>query len=235
LWCRPGGKLTYAAYPGPRSHGIAAGERVPTLVTELLTEVRPFHILDEPMVERVKRRGGLAIEDAAPLAQHFEAAAAIGAKVVLVTCSTISRVADTTRSSVAIPVLKIDEAMIRVAVSQGRRMGVIATAASTLEPTRRLLETEAARQGEEVVAELVLVEGAIAALFAGDGEKHDRLVAGAALDLAARSDVVVLAQASMARALTAMPESQRPAPILSSPYLALAQVKALLADLPSSI
>jgi Asp/Glu/hydantoin racemase len=202
-----------------------------SLVTELLPGVRLFHILDEPMVERVKRRGGLADEDGSRLAQHVEAAAAIGADVALVTCSTISPVVDMIRSSAAIRVLKIDEAMIREAVSLGRRVGVIATAATTLEPTRQLLEAEAARQGKEVVTELVLVEGAIAALFAGNGESHDRLVAGAALDLAARSDVVVLAQASMARALAAMPENQRPAPILSSPHLALAQVKKLLADL----
>jgi aspartate/glutamate racemase len=205
-----------------------------TLVTELLPGVRLFHILDEPMVERVKRRGGLADEDGVRLAQHVEAAAAIGADVVLVTCSTISPVVDMIRSSAAIRVLKIDEAMIREAVSLGRRVGVIATAATTLGPTRDLMVAEAARQGKEVTPELVLVEGAIAALFAGDGESHDRLVAEAALDLAARSDVVVLAQASMARALAAMPEEQRPAPILSSPHLALAQVKQMLADLPSS-
>jgi hypothetical protein len=40
-------------------------------------------------------------------------------------------------------------------------------------------------------AELVLVEDAIAALFAEKGESHDRLVPRAALDLAARSAVVV--------------------------------------------
>jgi hypothetical protein len=56
-----------------------------TLVAELLPGVRLFHVLDEPMVERVKRRGGLADEDGVRLAQHVEAAAAIGADVVLVT------------------------------------------------------------------------------------------------------------------------------------------------------
>ena len=91
-----------------------------------------------------------------------------------------------------------------------------------MNPTRSLLEAEAARQGTTVTTELVLVEGAIAALFAGDGETHDRLVSRAALEVAGRSDVVVLAQASMARALAVMPEEQRPAPILSSPHLALA-------------
>ena len=203
------------------------------LVAELLPEVRLFHILDEPMVERVKRRGMLTDEDGARLAQHIETAAAIGADAVLVTCSTISPLVDMIRSSAAIRVLKIDEAMIREAVSLGRRVGVVATAVTTLEPTRDLLVAEAARQGKEVTPELVLVEGAIAALFAGNGESHDRLVAKAALSLAGHSDVVVLAQASMARALAAMSKNQRPAPILSSPHLALAQVKKLLADLPT--
>ena len=200
------------------------------LGAELLPGVKVFHILDEPMLERVKRRGGLAAEDGARLAQHIAGAAAIGADVALVTCSTISPVVDMIRSSVPIPVLKIDEAMIRAAVGMGRRVGVIATAATTLEPTRSLLEAEAARQDTTVTTELVLVEGAIAALFAGDGETHDRLVSRAALGLAARADVVVLAQASMARALAVMPEAQRPAPILSSPHLALAQVRRLLAE-----
>ena len=200
------------------------------LTAEILPGVKVFHILDEPMLERVKRRGGLADEDGERLTQHVAGAAAIGADVVLVTCSTISPVVDMIRSAVPIPVLKIDEAMIREAVCLGSRVGVIATAATTLEPTRWLLEAEAVRQGKTLTTELVLVDGAIAALFAGDGETHDRLVSRAALELAARSDVVVLAQASMARALAVMPEAQRPAPILSSPHLALAQVRGLLAE-----
>jgi Asp/Glu/hydantoin racemase len=200
------------------------------LTAELLPGVKVFHILDEPMLERVKRRGRLADEDGVRLAQHISGAAAIGADAVLVTCSTISPVVDMIRSSIPIPVVKIDDAMIREAVSLGSRVGVIATAATTLEPTRSLLEAEAARQDTTVSTELVLVEGAIAALFAGDGETHDRLVSRAALEVAARSDVVVLAQASMARALAVMPEAQRPTPILSSPHLALRQIAALLAD-----
>ena len=44
------------------------------------------------------------------------------------------------------------------------------------------------------------------------------------LELAAQVDVVVLAQASMARVLEIIPEEEREVPILSSPHLALAQV-----------
>jgi hypothetical protein len=41
---------------------------------------------------------------------------------------------------------------------------------------------------------------------------------------------VVLAQASIARVLAVIPESARLAPVLSSPHLALAQIKTLLED-----
>jgi hypothetical protein len=41
-------------------------------------------------------------------------------------------------------------------------------------------------------------------------------------------DVIVLAQASMARVLDVIPESERGVPILSSPHLALEQVEPYL-------
>ena len=74
-----------------------------------------------------------------------------------------------------------------------------------------------------------MVENALSALLNGDGATHDRLVKNATLELAQRVDVVVLAQASMARVLEAIPEAEREVPILSSPHLALGQVKQLLA------
>ena len=130
------------------------------LTAEPLPGVQVLQILDEPMLERVKRRGRLAAEDGARLAEHVAVAAAVGAGAVLVTCSTVSPVVDMVRPTASIPVLKIDEAMIAEAVRLGRRVGVVATAASTLEPTRGLLEAAAARQGKTITTELTLVDGA---------------------------------------------------------------------------
>ena len=198
------------------------------LGAEILPGVKLHHILDEPMIERVQRRGALAPEDAARLASHVEAASQIGADVVLVTCSTMSPCVDTIRGATPIPVLKIDEAMIAEAVRLGTRIGVLATSRTTLEPTRGLLEAEAARAGKTLQVELVFVDEALAALLAGSGETHDRLVRDAVMALVERSDVVVLAQASMARVLAVIPDDARAVPILSSPHLALAQARRVL-------
>jgi Asp/Glu/hydantoin racemase len=136
---------------------------------------------------------------------------------------------DDARPEVSIPLIKIDEAMIAEAVAKGTKIGVVATNVATLEPTRQLLQAQAEDANEEIKVELVLVENALAALLSGDGATHDHLVKKAVLELGERADVVVLAQATMARVLDVIPESNRQVPILSSPHLALERVGGLLA------
>ena len=62
----------------------------------------------------------------------------------------------------------------------------------------------------------------------GKGDLHDKLVRDAVYTLLKETDVIVLAQASMARVLETIPESERSVPILSSPHLALEQIKQFL-------
>ncbi len=195
---------------------------------DLLPGVRLLHILDEPLLERVKQRGGLAPDDTARLRTHVALAEGVGAQAVLVTCSSISPAVDGVRPGARIPVLKIDEAMVERAVASGNRVGVVATAITTLEPTRQALEVQAVALGRRAETELVFVDGALPALLGGDGATHDRLVKAAVLELAPRVDVVVLAQASMARVLDALPEAERPVPVLSSPHMALERLGQLL-------
>ncbi len=199
------------------------------LAAEILPDVRLMHILDEPVLE-IKRQGAHTNQEvSARLAMHVAAAERVGAAAALVTCSSISPNVDDVRPGAHIPVVKIDEAMIARAVETGARVGVVVTAATTLEPTRKLLEAQAAGVGRQVEIESVFVDSALSRLLAGDGAEHDRLVKEATLDLASRVDVIVLAQASMARVLDVIPEAERRTPILSSPHLALERVGSILA------
>jgi len=198
------------------------------LGAELLPGVQLMHVLDEPLLERVRQRGQLAPEDSARLHTHVAVAEGTGADAVLVTCSTISPCVDDVRPAANIPVIKIDEAMVAEAVARGAKIGVVATNVTTLEPTRLLLEAQANAAAKVIEVKLVLVENALPALLNGDGATHDNLVSEAVLEMADQTDVVVLAQASMARVLNVIPEAERPAPILSSPHLALEQARELL-------
>jgi Asp/Glu/hydantoin racemase len=197
------------------------------LAAEMLPGVRVLHVLDQPMLERVRQRGALADEDVARLAAHVDEAAAVGADAVLVTCSTISPCVDAVRGRTALPVYKVDEAMIAAAIAlaaqRGPRVGVLATNATTLAPTRLLLTTAAAQADMPIAIVDALVEGALPALLAGDAAAHDRLVRDALRALAPQVDVVVLAQASTARVLPGLPPVAPP--VLASPQLALQQVQ----------
>jgi Asp/Glu/hydantoin racemase len=198
------------------------------LAAELLPGVRVLHVLDEPLLERVRLRGSLAAGDSLRLLTHVQEAAQIGAAAVLVTCSTISPCVDDIRRRAEVPLLRIDEAMIAAAVQAGRRIGVIATNRTTLEPTRQLLLAAASQQGRAIAVEMCMVEGALPALLNGDGAAHDLLVGTAMMDLAQRVDVMVLAQASTARVLACLEPGTLGVPVLSSPHLALRAAAALL-------
>jgi len=198
------------------------------LCREMLPGNRELHVLDEPLLEGVRQRGGLARGDAERLLGHVKAGERIGVRAILVTCSTISPVVDGVRNRISLPVLKIDDAMVEKAVAMDARLGVCVTNPTTVEPTRLALLKEAARQGKTLKVHLHLVEGAWDALAAGDTETHDRLVAGVAARLEAQVDAVMLAQASMVRSMPAILAAGCRIPVLSSPALAIEAVAKVL-------
>jgi hypothetical protein len=66
-----------------------------------------------------------------------------------------------------------------------------------------------------------LCDGAFEALMSGDAQRHDELVLAALTELSQQVDVIALAQASMARVVSQIPDAQRRIPILASPPLAI--------------
>jgi hypothetical protein len=118
--------------------------------------------------------------------------------------------------------------MAAKAVQLGHRIGVVATLPSTLSPTVDLIRREAAKVGKEISLTDQVVDGAFAAVISGDGTTHDKLVGNALRELAKSVDVIVLAQASMARVVDALPAEDKPKPILSSPRLAVEHLATLL-------
>jgi len=211
---------------------------VPSLVdlfTRLSRELLPadtevWHIADEILLKVVLAQGGLSPFIHQRVGEHVVAAEQAGATAVQLTCSSISPCAETARTLVRIPVLKIDEPMVDRALELGTRIGVAATAPTTLRPTSELIQTRASALGIEVKVDSRLAEGAYSALFGGDPERHDTIVRETLRDLAQRNDVIVLAQASMARVAEGLPADALACPILSSPRLALERAALVLRE-----
>jgi Asp/Glu/hydantoin racemase len=157
------------------------------------------------------------------------AAQRFGADAVMLTCSSIAPAIEAAALMVDIPLLRVDEAMVDRAIAQGRRVGVAATAPTTLGPTTDLVRARAKAEGYEVTVDAVLCRGAHDALFAGDIKTHDRIVRDTLEQLMARDAVVVLAQASMARVADTIPQKAHTVPILTSPRLELERAREVLA------
>jgi Asp/Glu/hydantoin racemase len=189
-----------------------------------LPGVDTFNIVDDSLVRAIGARGALAADIARRVAGYIASAEAGGADLVLVTCSSIGPAVEAAAPFAAVPVLRVDEPMADAAVRAGARIGVIATLPTTLHPTTDLVRRRAAKAGKQIEVTSRLCEGAFDALMAGDAAKHDALVGTALKELSTQVDVIVLAQASMARVVDTLPPADKRVPILASPALAIEHV-----------
>jgi Asp/Glu/hydantoin racemase len=195
---------------------------VPTfaqLADELLPGLNVFHMVDESLIKNTIAAGRLTKPTARRVLSQIQSAEQAGADAVMVTCSSIGQAVSDSRPFIDIPVLRIDEAMAEAAVAQGGRIGVAATLRTTLDPTLELLEATARRDDKSIETVACLCEGAFEAVISGETDRHDLLVREALQKLMKRVDLVVLAQASMARVLSSIPVNGTP--ILTSPRLAV--------------
>jgi len=133
---------------------------------------------------------------------------------------------------IGIPVVRVDEPMAEKAVRMGVRIGVAATLATTLKPTTELIQRKAAQTGGKHTITSKLCEGAFDAVVSGDTTTHDRIVSQSLRELDAKTDVIVLAQASMARVLDTMRPGDMHVPVLSSPRLGVQYMKQFMEHLP---
>lgn len=187
------------------------------LCAEHLPGAEVVHMVDESLLKDIIRDNGLSKPTARRVVGHIVSAEQAGTDFIVVTCSSIGPAAELGRELVDVPVMRVDEPMAELAVKKGARIGVLATLASTMNPTADLIRSKA--KDIEVTARLC--EGAFQAVLSGDPATHDRLVTSALTDLINRVDVIVLAQASMARVVKTLPMESVTVPILASPRLAI--------------
>jgi Asp/Glu/hydantoin racemase len=199
------------------------------LCEQKLPGVEVFNIADDSLIKEVIAHGEITPSVSRRVVGHVAAAEAAGADFVLVTCSSIGPAVEVAAKMVDIPVLRVDQPMADEAVRMGARIGVAATLPTTLAPTADLIERRAAAAGRQIQLEPRLCAGAFEALMGGDSARHDAMVAAALAELGATVEVIVLAQASMARVADGLDAAARRVPILASPAIAIEHLATLLA------
>lgn len=202
-----------------------------TLLNDLVKQRLPgwkiVNVVDDTLLTYARENG---VDDRLQrrMRSYFLSAADAGADIILNACSSVGDTVDAARSSVPVPIVKIDEAMAEHAVRASGRLAVIATVASTLGPTCRLLRAKAAAAGREVQIREHLCDGAFDLLLASRTAEHDAVVTQAVIALAPEHDGIVFAQASMSRLEPAL-AAQVAVPLFSSPNLAMERLREVAA------
>lgn len=195
--------------------------------TGLLDEISPgrpsTHIVDPALLVDARERGGVDDELRERLTARLSEAASRAA-VVVCTCSTISGPAELLSSAVGVPIVRVDRPMAELAVKSGSRIAIVAALQSTIAPTVALLTEVAQHQGRTPSFDEVVLPDAWSLFEDGDLAAFATAIAAAVESLDPSTDVVVLAQASMA---VAVPHCKTLAPVLSSPRSAVEAAVAL--------
>ena len=193
---------------------------------QLWPEAECVNILDDSLSLDRERDGVLTEAVTRRILALAEYGAATGAAGVLFTCSAFGEAIEAAARRSAIPVLKPNQAMFEAALRMGRRIGMLATFAPSVASMEEEFRETAEAGGGRATIETCCVPGAMAALKAGDGAEHDRLIAEAAPRFA-DCDAVLLAHFSTSRAASSV-TSVLDRPILTSPGSAVAKMKEII-------
>ncbi len=191
------------------------------LVDELAPGMVRRHRVEEGWLAQA--RTGMTAELSATIFGAMNQLAATGVGVC--TCSTIGAAAEAADAPHT-PIVRIDRALMEIALVHGNRPLIAMCLESTAGPTMELLADVAEQAGVDVHPQQVMCEGAWAHFEAGDMTDYGVAIADAVKAQIDHPDCIVLAQGSMAVAEPLL--QQTGLPVLSSPRLGVMKALELL-------
>ncbi|ADQ14124.1 aspartate/glutamate racemase family protein [Halanaerobium hydrogeniformans] len=202
-------------------------ESLKNLIKAGAPDLKIINIVDDSILpELIDNEADLSLVEKR-VKYYINTAVKQGADLVMSACSSIGEIFEEENRKYEIPIMRIDSAMAEKAVAKARKIGVAATLATTLKPSTKLLKNKAAEINKDIVIRKVLADKAYQKLMAGDQKAHDQLLAEKLKELAAEVEIVVLAQASMARAVKVLPAELKDK-FLTSPELGIEKALKIL-------
>lgn len=181
---------------------------------------------DPSILAEVREAGYVTSKAAARLVAMFMQAVIDGADAVLNCCSSVGEAADAAEDIgkyTGVPIVRIDEEMCREAVRLGKRIGVLATLPTTLEPTKNTIR----RVAREMNRQVTLVDGLLEGAFGIDQEQFKQLLRKKTEEILEETDVILLCQGSMAYAEEYLHEVSGK-PVVSSPRFGAQALRAAI-------
>lgn len=153
----------------------------------LIYELNETNIVSTRMIMRLADLAGRAVES--------------DVDAILFTCSSFTPFVSKIADLISIPVLSSDISMLEKAVLENDFINVIATINAAGPTTEKMIQEIARKQKKEVKVRVQIINNAFNAIQNGDSARHDKLIREA-INLIDESEAIVLAQYSMAPAIT---------------------------------
>lgn len=182
---------------------------------------------DSSILEEVIEKGYVNSSATSKLIKMYMDANLDNADVILNICSSVGEVADKAQDIAkftGIPIVRIDEDMCREAVILGKKIGVMATLNSTLDPTKNTIRRVAREIDREVEIVDCLVDGA----FGLNQEDFKKRMLEKAAEIENKVDVILFAQGSMAYCEEEISKSYNKTVVSSPRFGAIAVKNALV-------
>ena len=177
---------------------------------------------DSSILEEVCEHGYVTASATARLVSMFMQAINDGVDAMLSCCSSVGEVVDASQDLArytGIPIVRIDEEMCREAVRLGKRIGILATIPTTLEPTKNTV----LRVAREMNRQVILVDGFMEGAFGIEQDVFKKMICDKVAEIIDQVDVILLAQGSMAYTEEILAERFLK-PVLSSPQFGVASL-----------
>lgn len=160
-------------------------------------DVEFLNYQDGAILAEIRQAGYVTPVAGAKLIEFYMSAVKEGADAILNICSSVGEVADAASDIgkyLGVPIVRIDEDMCKDAVRHGKRIGVLATLPTTLDPTKNTIKRVARELGKEVVLIDCLIDGG----FGLNQNEFKALLLEKAGEIQDKVDVILLCQGSMA-------------------------------------
>lgn len=182
------------------------------LCAEIMPEVKVYQIIDDSMLPEMLKKGGPTPDVRRRMYAYYQQAQSLGVDAILHQCVVAGEIAAMAQPFLDIPVVRIDEGMLRKALTYGGRIEVFCTAKAAVKPSCDFLKQLAASGNKNIEIDSQIV--------AKDTIKKQAEAA------AASHDVIVLAQPSMTALLPELASVQ--VPVLTAPRLGVEYLKTVL-------
>ncbi len=193
--------LKNAPVSGPRIALISSTRAVfaslETAFKDEFPEAQILHLLDETLLEDFRRDGGISPRSRRKALEMAVTAQGAGVDGILVTCSTLSPSVDDFRPFITLPIVKIDEPVIKKVVRVAEKIGLVATAETVLKSVEPLV-MEKARQNSRKVSLRKFVKGDLGPMLQRNADAFYGEIGKVASQAARECDAVILTQVSIA-------------------------------------